>query len=230
MKKLLIAASFATLLFAACKKDDDEVVSQTVTVSRATISFSGGQFYSINTGGTLPTINATAYDSTLRESYPVEIVGTDALDNTTPGLYIVNATTKNKFGFVTNASVYVAVTDLPESARSIAGNYKRVDVATGDVSVVTRLARGLYQLDNIAGAIRASRPDLLFPVLFVQVNDTSLIVPPQATAVGTVAVRDEFARANRAIIRSLPGDTSYKYAITSPSSVFGNAVRTFKKQ
>jgi hypothetical protein len=228
MKKILIAASLAVMAISACKKDP-ETISTVQTVSRPTISFSGGQFYSINTGGALPTVQASSYDSTLRESYPVTIVGTESLDNTTPGLYIVSATAKNKFGFITNENVYIAVTNIPASV-NISGKYRRVDVATGGISNVTQLARGLYQLDNLGGVDRAVRPDLLFPVLFVQSNDSTLLIPRQATAVGTVAVRDSLLRPDRAIFRTLPSDTNYKYAITSPSSVFGGALRTFRKQ
>jgi len=230
MKKILIAASLFTIVLAACKKDPDNV-STVVTVSRPTISFSGGQFYSINTGGSLPTVSATAYDSLLNEPYPVSIVGTEALDNTTPGLYIISATTKNKYGFITNENVYVAVTDIPD-ATDISGSYKRVDVATGQASIVTKLARGLYQLDNLGGVPRTgptARPDLMFPVLFVQVNDSLLLIPEQATAVGTIQVADENGVENQAILRRSPGDTSYRYAIISGGS-FGTAVRKFQKQ
>lgn len=232
MKKLLIAASTFMVLLAACKKDPD-VVSQTITASWPTISFgTGGIFYSINTGGALPAIAATAYDSVLKESYPVSVTGTEALDNTTPGLYIVTASAKNKFGYVSNESVYVAVTDIPAS-ENMEGNYKRVDVSTGDVSIVTKLARGLYQLDNVAGANRTSRPDLLFPVLFVRENDSVMLIPSQYTPVSStvpLAVKDQNGVADQAILNRNPGDTNYKYAITAPSSVFGGALRTFKKQ
>lgn len=231
MKKLIIAASGFMLLLAACKKDPD-VVSTTVTASWPTISFGGGgQFYSINTGGSLPTVSATAYDSVLKESYPVTITGTEALDNSTPGLYIVTASSKNKLGYVTNENVYVAVTDIPDAV-NISGNYKRSDVATGDVSIVSKLARGLYMLDNLGGVPRtgpSARPDLLFPVLFVQPNDSILLIPEQPTAVGTIKVMDESGNEDQAKFRRSPGDTSYKYAIIS-GSPFGTAVRTFKKQ
>jgi hypothetical protein len=193
MKKLIIAASGFMLLLAACKKDPD-VVSTKVTASWPTITFAGGgQYYSINTGGSLPTVSATAYDSLLKESYPVEITGTEALDNTTPGLYIVTASAMNKRGYVTNENVYVAVTDIPASV-NISCNYKRNDVATGDISIVTQLARGLYMLDNLGGVPRSGptgRPDLLFPVLFVLPNDSVLLIPEQPTAVGTIQVKDE---------------------------------------
>lgn len=228
MKNSIITAAAIVLIAASCKKDDDHK-SELRTVSAPTITFTGGKFYSINTGGQLPTVAATAYDSLLKESYPVSLVGTDALDNTTPGLYIISAKATNRNSYSTIENVYVAVTDVAANV-NLSGNYKRVDVTTGDVSIVTQLARGLYMLDNLAGANRASRPDLLFPVLFVQSNDTTLLIPPQETSVGSISVKDSLGRADMAILRRLPADTNYKYSITSPSSVFGNALRTFKKQ
>jgi len=219
-----------TIMLAACKKDPEKV-STLRDVSRPTISFSGGQFYSINTGGSLPTVTATAFDSLLGESYPVTIVGTEALDNTTPGLYIVSATAKNRYGFITNENVYVGVTNIPEST-DISGSYKRVDLSTGQASIVTKLARGLYQLDNIGGVIRTgagARPDLMFPVYFVQANDSLLLIPEQETAVGGIQVADENGVPNQSILRRSPGDTSYRYAIIS-GGPFGTAVRKFQKQ
>ena len=230
MKKILIAASLGTMLFTACKKDKDQVSTVRVT-SWPTITLTGGAFYSINTGGTLPSVSATAYDSFLNEAYPVEIVGTDALDNSTPGLYIISAKATNKYGYYSNQNVYVAVTDIPEST-NISGKYKRTDVSTGDVSNVTKLARGLYMLDNIGGVPRTgagARPDLLFPVLFVQANDTLLLIPEQETVVGHIQVEDERGVNDQAIYRRLPGDTSYRYAIIS-GAPFGTAVRKFTKQ
>jgi hypothetical protein len=228
MKKIIILTLLAGVTFIGCKKDED-FPSEIRGVSSPTITFTGGRYYSINIGGSLPTVAATAYDSFLNESYPVSIEGTDALDNTTPGLYIISARSTNRNTYSRTENVYVAVTNIPENV-NLSGNYKRVDVSTGEVSVVTKLARGLYSLDNIAGASRATRPDLLFPVLFVHADDTTLLIPPQEEPVGIVRVKDEYDRPNRAIIRRLPGDTSYKYAITAPTSYFGGALRTFKKQ
>ena len=230
MKKILLYAAALTLLFAACKKDDEMATKYIVSPSFPVIDFgSGGQFFSINTGGGLPTVAATAYDSTLKESYPVSIVGTDALDNTTPGLYIISAKATNKYGYYTNANVYIAVTNIAAS-KDISGHYKRVDVATGDVANVTKLANGLYQTDNVAGASRTGRPDLLYPILFVQKDDSTLLFPDQDSPFGTMKFKDAKNIPMQASFQSIPGDTSYRYAITAPSSAFGGAIRKFKKQ
>jgi hypothetical protein len=228
MKKILIALVAGMFLTQACNKEYDNV-SQVQTVSYPTITFTGLPFYSININGAVPAVSATSFDSTIGESYPVVLEGTDAIDNTTPGLYIIKARATNKYGMYSLANVYVAVTDIPATT-NISGKYKRVDVGTGGISIVSQLARGLYQLDNLGGVDRTARPDLLFPVLFVPSNDSTLLIPRQDAVVGTVAVKDTLSRPNQAIFRHLPADTNYKYAITSPSTVFGGALRTFRKQ
>ena len=226
MKKLLIALAAGALLVQACNKEYDKV-SEVKTVSYPTITFSGIPYYSINTGGDVPKVIATAYDSLLKESDSVSIVGTDAIDNTTPGLYIINAKATNRLGFYSTSDIYVAVTDIPATT-DISGKYVRA--ATGGINTVTKLARGLYQMDNLGGvANTAANASLLFPVLFVQADDTTLLIPPQATAAGNIAVKDEYNTPDQAILHRAPADTNFKYAITS-GSPFGTAVRTFKKQ
>jgi hypothetical protein len=228
MKKILIVLVAGMFLAQACNKTYDGV-SQEVTVSYPTITFTGLPFYSINVNGAVPTVSATAYDSTLGESYPVVLEGTDAIDNTTPGLYIIKARATNKYGEYSLANVYVAVTDI-SATTNISGKYKRVDVGTGDISNVTQLARGLYQLDNLGGVARTpANASLIFPVLFVQSNDTTLLIPEQPTAVGNIKVKDERSVPDQAILHRNPADTNYRYAIIS-GSPFGTAVRTFKKQ
>lgn len=217
MKKTLFSLLAGSLLLAACRKSRDEVVSQIETESYPTITFTGSQYYSINTGGSLPSVSATAYDSVIGESYPVSITGTEALDNTTPGLYIVNATAKNKFGYITNEAVYVAVTDIADAV-NLAGEYTRV--SNSAPVTVTRLARGLYLSNNISGAIPVTAGS---PGLFVQINDTLIDVPLQPSeAFGEFEAISE-------TLQMQPGDTAYSY-ILSPANIFAQNVRVFKKQ
>ena len=221
MKKILVFAAAMTVLFAACKKDDEVATTNIVAPTFPTITFSAGQFYSINTGGSLPTVAATAYDSTLKEVAPVVIKGTDALDNTTPGLYIVTARATNKYGYYTEENVYIAVTNVSPSI-NLAGKYLRS--ATNGIANVTKLANGLYATDNVGGVLRTDRPDLLFPVLFVQLTDTSIDLPEQPSPVGTLA------GSNEKLIR-VPGDTTYQYILAKGGNAFGTtATRVFKKQ
>lgn len=210
MKKILIAASLITIVFAACKKERDNI-STVQVVSRPTINLPGA-FFSIKTGGTLPNITGTSYDSFLNESYPVEIVGTEALDNSTPGLYIISAKATNKYGFYSNQNVYVAVTDIPESA-NLSGKYVRA--ATGVQVTVSELANGLYSISNFFGAA-----GLDANAYFVQVNDSTIDFPPQPTDLGDLVT-------SNARLSQKPGDTTLTWVLQTLTT--NRAVRTFKK-
>lgn len=212
MKKTAIALFVASVtILAACKKDRD-TVSQEQEATYPTITFTGGQFYSINTGGSLPTVAATGYDSTLGESYPVEIRGSEEVDNTTPGLYIITARSTNRYGFYSEEAVYIAVTDVPD-ATNLGGPWERT---TGEPVNVTKLARGLYMTDDVGGAAA-----LEVPAVFVHLNDTTIDFPPQPTLVGTLQCTNEE-------LSMAPGDTAMAYVVRG--SGFGTAVRVFNKQ
>lgn len=216
MKKILLYAATLTVLFAACKKDDDNVATKYIlNPSFPTIDFgTGGQFFSINTGGSLPTVSATAYDSTLKESYPVSIVGTEALNNMVPGLYIVSAKATNKYGYYTKQNVYVAVTNVSPNV-NLAGNYKRI--GTTAVAHVEKLANGLYSSDNLFGSTT-----LFVTFYFAHINDTTISIPDQETELGTLVT-------SSASLHLAAGDTSYSYKIL-PNLTTNDALRTFEKQ
>lgn len=219
MKKTLLGIATILALQGCNKKSDD--ISQLQTISSPTITFTGGQYFSINTGGSLPTVTATSYDSVIGESYPVTIVGTDALDNTTPGLYVISAEAKNKYGFVASQNVYVAVTNV-DPAIDLSGTYIRA--ATGGEAHVEELANGLYATDNVGGVVAAANPTLIFPVLFVHTNDTTIQIAAQSTPAGTLESADEFLNLS-------PGDTSFGYRLSQGGSAFGTtALRIFEKQ
>lgn len=226
MKKILLALPLLALLATVgCNKTDDDV-SQIVTVSYPTISFNGGAFYSINVGGSVPTIAATSYDSVLGESYPVTVTGQEDVDNTTPGLYIIQANAKNKYAYSQTENILIAVTDISD-AEDVSGLYVRA--ATGGEVHVEKLARGLYSLDNLGG-VGASSTSLFFPVYFVQTDDSTFILPVQETVQGTVSVKDANGIPNRITFNRTLSDTSYQFAITQPNTIFGGALRTFEKQ
>ena len=108
MKKIVIVFVLAVIATVGCKKKDN-TVSMVVTASTPIVTITGPQYFSIPVGGSLPTIAATAYDTFYRQTLPV-VIDQGGLDNTTPGLYSVTASAKNKYGYIGSASVYVAVT------------------------------------------------------------------------------------------------------------------------
>ncbi|RYE57939.1 MAG: hypothetical protein EOP48_04720 [Sphingobacteriales bacterium] len=210
--KRLIVFGFLALTIYSCKKDYDKV-SQVVDVSAPTISFTGSKFYSIKVNDPAPAIEATAYDSILNEAYPVDYDPT-VIDVTTPGLYVVPMTSKNKNGYVGSDVVYVAVTDIPESI-DLSGTYIRV--GNDEPMHVTKIANGLYETDDVGGA-----PTLEITGYFAQLNLTDLDFPEQPTEAGNLS-------AVNATVTAVDGaDTTISWAVRN--GFFGTAQRTFVKE
>ena len=209
----MFLAMIALITIASCSKKSDDI-SELKTVTRPTVSFPAGNFFSINVGGTLPTISTTAYDSALNEAYPAQVTGLDAIDNTTPGLYVVTATATNRYGFTGSSSVYVAVTDIPDAA-DLSGDYFRA--ATGTTTTVTKVSRGLYRSENFGGS-----PSIDLTVYFAQITDSTLSIPEQPTEDGTSSGEDA------TVTYPYTDSTILTYRVISPS--FGTGSRTFVKQ
>lgn len=215
MKKYLVIPFLALMAFSACKKKEN-TVSTLVTYSTPTIVVTGSQYYSIHVGGSLPTVSASSYDSFYQESYPV-VVDQSTLDNTKPGLYVVNITAKNKYGMKSSKGIYVAVTDV-DPTLNLAGDYIRL--SNLQPVTVTRLAQGLYMIDNVGGVIPPS--SAIVPAIFVQVDDSTMSFPAQNTDAGEVM--GVGASINMA-------DSTFRYKIGGGNSAFNpNAVRVFQKQ
>lgn len=213
MKKITIFLLGAMSLIYSCKKDD-KVVSQVVEASYPTITLTGSQYYSIMVGDPLPTVAATSYDSLLQESYSTELDAT-SLDNQTPGLYIVPITSKNKYGYVGSVNVYVAVTNIPDSV-DLSGTYVRS--ATGGTANVTKVARGLYETDNVGGNAGASTH-----AFFAQLSPTECVIPDQPTTDGDMAFPTyEFVFDEDGVL------TSYTYTIKAGG--YGTSPRTFDRE
>jgi hypothetical protein len=217
MKKIFIAsiALVVAVGFYSCKKKN-EVVSKVVTASYPTITVDGSNFYSIKTGGALPTIKASAYDSLLKEVCPISL-DASGLDNSAPGLNVLAIKSSNSLGYSSSRNVVVAVTNV-DAAYDLSGNYRRNAGAKG-VSVVSKVQTGLYYSSNIFGA---SDPTLIAGFYFLHVNDSTIIIPEQETDFGTMKV------ANVALSIVPGGDTLYKYSLKTLTT--NAAVRTFIKE
>ena len=213
MKKYLVIPFLAVMAFTACKKSEN-TVSTLNTYSTPTITVSGSQYYSIGIGGALPSITASSYDSFYQESYPV-VIDQSTLDNTTPGLYVVNITAKNKYGMKGSKGIYVAVTNIPATV-NMAGNYLRL--SNLQAVTVTKHANGLYEIDNVGGVLPPSTA--IVPALFVQVDDSTMSFPLQSTSAGDIY--GSGATINMA-------DSTFRYKIIG-GPFNPNAVRVFQKQ
>ena len=215
MKKYLIVPFLAVMAFTACKKKEN-TVSTLVTYSTPTITVSGAQYYSIPVGGQLPSISASSYDSFYKESYPV-VIDQSTLDNTTPGLYIVNITAKNKQGMKGTKGIYIAVTDI-SPAIDLSGSYLRLSNLLP--ATVSKLANGLYLTDNVGGV--ATTSSAYVSAYFVQTDDSTIVVPLQTTDVGDIYGTN--AKVNMAV-----GDTTFQYVL-NPSTIWAPTTRVFQKQ
>ena len=219
MKKIIVLSLFASLFFAGCKKDPT-VVSSTVEVSYPTISISGNPYYSIQVNGALPTIQASAYDSVLRTPCTV-ILDQSSLDNTTPGLYTVTASAKNKYGMTAYKTIFVGVTNVPATL-DISGVYWRL-ASPNRVANVTKLATGMFMTDNVGGVDITTQASSIFPAVFVVTSNTTLTFGSQQISAGTLTSASETL--------NLATPITFSYILTNPSTTFSNtAVRTFVHQ
>ena len=222
MKKILILSVFAALAFAACKKKED-TVSRLVTVSYPTVTITSAKYFSFPVGGgPLPnanTITATAYDSFYHEVIK-PVVDASKLSSILPGLYIATVSAKNSQGFVGYAYVYVAVTNITDTT-DLSGSY--TGLATSDTVHVTKLSRGLYRTDNIAGLIRsAANAKYIVPGYFVQdVDAITMYMPTQPSPLGS------FSGVQTAI-QMVPADTTFQYVIAGNPN-FNGALNVFRK-
>ncbi len=212
MRKILLLAVLAAVSFASCKKTVNDVSTE-VTVSFPIISFGGASpYYSIPVGGSLPAIQATAQDTFYKE-YDSVLIDKSTLDNTTPGLYIVTASARNKYGFTSYASIYVAVTNV-NSSYNYGGKWYRA--LTNDTVTVTKLGTGLYHTNDLLG-----NPNAIVPAYFVQLDDTTLSIPSQdGGSFGSIS-------GDKAKIYATPMDTTMQYIVVGTG--IGTSVRRFVK-
>lgn len=202
---------------AGCKKvyTTDNVTEKIVEPHYPTITLTGKQYYSINIGGALPTINATAYDSSSNESCPVSL-DASSLDNTTPGLYAVPINSINGDGYTSSKNAYVAVTDIDPSW-DLSGQYART--ANGYIVEVTKVENGLYSTNNFFGGAGLDGAY----AYFVQVDDSTMVMPDQPTDYGTLYTADHS-------LSTAPADTFYTYSIQGGNITSNKVIRKFVKQ
>jgi len=212
--KLILITIVAVGIFYGCKKDEDPV-SKEVRVQYPTITMNGGQFVSINIGGTYTDAGAVAFDSINSSNTDLMPIQSE-VDPTTPGLYPVIFEAENSYGFKSQSIRWVAVTNIPAD-EDISGVYART--ANGVEVNIDKKARGIYSTDNVGGV--PGDPSYLFPVYFVQLNDTDIVVPPQPGGFGEVSAYDTR-------LTKSPSDTTIQWVVDGAG--FGTALRVFSRQ
>lgn len=203
----------AAVVFGACKKRESNV-STLHNYSKPTLIVTSGDYYSIPVGGVLPEITATAYDSFYNETVSV-LYDNSKVDNTTPGVYPIIATAKNKYGMSASKTLYVAVTDV--TGINLSGTYYRAE--TDDTVSVTMLANGLYWMSDIV-ANGASDTIHAVPAFFAQTSGVEIVLPSQSSRYGPVY-------GTEGTVLMAPGDTTLSYKLHN--NILSPELRTFKK-
>ena len=147
------------------------------------------------------------------------MIDQSSLDNTTPGLYAVTLSAKNKYGFIGYKSVYIGVTN-ESSALDLSGTYIR-NATANDVAYVTKVATGMFMTSNVGGDNIVTQASSVIPAVFVVTTDSTLDFGSQLTSVGTLTAGQE-------TLTLSPGDTTLNYALSLTG--FGTQLRTFVKQ
>jgi hypothetical protein len=218
MKKsfqLMFAAALTlTLIFAACKKKEDNV-SETVKVQYPRITLKGAKYVTINLNDAFSDPGATMFDTFTNAT--TDLAPTKSgVDNTKPGMYPIIYEGTNKYGFKSQEVRWVAVTPVSAS-EDIGGTYKRT--SNGQPITVTKVSRGIYKCDNMGGV--AGSPDYIFDTYFVQLSDTTVNYPEQPGPFGTVKSSSE-------VLKKSGSDTTLKWIVLGAG--FGTAARTFSHQ
>src|SRR6478736_6403039 len=118
-----ITSVFLLLLsfgFSSCEKEDTDNVSKVTTYPIVTLK--GDEFVSIPVGGSFsdPGVNSTIGGATVEP-----VIAGDAVDPSTPGVYIITYTATNPEGFSTVTKRYVGVIAPDAAGLDLSGNYKR---------------------------------------------------------------------------------------------------------
>lgn len=201
--------TFAIFFFTSCEKETDNV-SKVTFYPKMTLL--GSKYVSIISPGPYVEAGATATEN----GAPINVTIEGTVDVNTPGLYTLRYIATNSDGYSGSLERYVAVTAQDVSGFDLSGTYKRT--SNNALNKLTKLANGLYQMDNVGGVLPPSA--LILPVLMVHTSATTIKVDPQVVAVG-----GELDCIQETITPNL---TQFSYVVIHPN--FGVAVRTFVKQ
>lgn len=217
MKLKLIVIAVLTLSILSCnKKDNFNYPAGTVGISRITyypiLTLIGSNPIVIAKGSafTDPGVNAASGSTVLTYT----TAGT--VNNNVPGVYTLTYTAFNSDGFSasTKRTVIVYSTDATAAANDLSGKYART--SNGQIATWTKLAPGVYQIDNPGGAVGVNLQVYAFnPTGF------SVTIPSQISSDGNTSSSSNFTYVNG-------NPASYSLVFLNPG--YGTSTRTFIKQ
>jgi len=210
---ILAFASFVS----SCEKDPIVNTPDMVGTSKVTyypiITLTGNSIVAVENGSafTDPGVKAVAGSS------DVPVITSGTINTDEDGVYSLTYTATNSDGFSSTASRTVVVysTDDAAASHDLSGTYLRP--ATGVTSTWTRIAPGVYQVQNPGGA--AAGTDLI--VVAVNPTGFTIKIPEQRASDGSTS-----SSANEVYTNSTPA--TYKWIFLNPT--YGTGVRTFVKQ
>jgi len=209
INKISIAVFVPLLILTSCKKDTTDNVSKIVKVSFPEITLNGNALVVVAVGAAYTDAGAKLKDDisgAVTDIQPTE----NNVNTAQPGLYVVTYSASNSNGFETSAKRLVAVTSVNNPINR-AGTYLRT--ATGINCYITKIANGVYKLQNPGGAGIGVNTF----VYMVETATNVYVAPPQPTDFGEMSVINISFNA-----------TGVTWNVLNPS--YGTGTRTFLKQ
>ena len=177
--KFLLLVILSTLITASCKKETENV-SKEVKVSFPTITLNGGPVVKLAVGAAYTDAGAKLTDDISGAVSDIQPSSSN-VNTAAPGLYVVNYSAANANGFEAAAGRVVAVTNVTGTADR-SGTYVRN--ATGLSCIITKIADGLYKVQNPGGA----GVGVNTIVYFVETAPNVFVCPSQPSVDGPFAV------------------------------------------
>lgn len=211
-KRIFIAFTLLSLFaLPACEKEDTKEVSTTLLVP--VLELEGDAFTSVAVGATYsePGASYTGEDGNTITLQPTS----SNVNTSTPGLYEVTYSQKSASGIFESEARRIVAVAYQENPVDYSGTYLRP--ATGVSATVTRLAPGLYRVQNPGGAPGHGAAI----VYFIETALNQFEGPLQheeSLGVGDIEITD---------IQFTPTGASWRI-INNP--YYGTGVRTFVKQ
>ena len=217
MKIKIFLLTLITISILSCnKKDNFNYPAGTVGISRITnfpiLTLKGSSLVLVAKGGTYAEAGVTAKEGTTDLTYTTS----GSVNVNTAGVYTLTYSAVNKDGFSASAkrTVVVYSTDATAAANDLSGVYLRA--ATGQVATWTKLASGVYQIDNPGGAAAVN-----LQVIAFNTTGFTVFIPSQISSDGNTTSSGAFTYTNGT-------PPSYKVQILNPG--YGTSLRSFVKQ
>lgn len=218
MKKIIPVLFLAVIaLFSSCKEDDINNTDTRVGESDVTffpiLTLNGAQYMTVALNGTFTDPGVIAKEG----ATVIQATTTGTVNTAAAGVYKLTYTAKNKDGFTASINRWVVVysTDATAQSNDFSGNYART--SNGSVAVWTKLAPGVYRVDNPGGA-----PGTNLTVIVFNPTGLTIKIPSQPTNDGNTTSSSSES------YTLTPAPPKYSWVIVNPG--YGTALRTFVKQ